>query len=83
VRRDGKELFYQARDGTLMAADVAADQSRFETSTPRALFNPGISGPVNYVVTRDGRQFLLIIGAEATDSAPITIVLNWQAPLKH
>jgi hypothetical protein len=81
-RRDGKELFYQALDGTLMAAEMPADQSRLEASTPRALFNPGISGPVNYVVTSDGQRFLLIIGGEAEGSSPITVVLNWDATLK-
>jgi serine/threonine protein kinase len=82
-RRDGKELFYRARDGTLMAADVPADHSRFESGTPRALFNPGTSAPVNYVATRDGQRFLLIIGGDAEDSAPITVVLNWKAPLEN
>ena len=30
-----------------------------------------------YVVTRDGQRFLVNISAEDENSAPITVVLNW------
>jgi hypothetical protein len=36
-RRDGKELFYLAPDGNLMAADVRQSALTFETSPPRAV----------------------------------------------
>jgi eukaryotic-like serine/threonine-protein kinase len=86
-RRDGKELFYLAPDGRLMAADVKATNTRFETGTPRVLFNTGITASFvdrrnQYVVTRDGQRFLVNISAEDENSAPITVVLNWQAPPK-
>jgi hypothetical protein len=68
-----------------MAADVMATDTTLETGTPRALFNTGITASfVNrrnqYVVTRDGQRFLVNISAEDENSAPITVVLNWQAP---
>jgi serine/threonine protein kinase len=86
-RRDGKELFYLAPDGKLMASDVKAVDTSFETGPPRALFNTGITASFinrrnQYVVTRDGQRFLVNISAEDENSAPITVVLNWQAPLK-
>ena len=81
-RRDGKELFYLAPDGRLMAAAVTPAAGRLETGPPRALFNTGITGSFverrnHYVVTRDGQRFLVNLSAEDENSAPITVVLNW------
>jgi Tol biopolymer transport system component len=85
-RRDGKELFYLAPDGKLMAAAVKAGLPTFETGTPEALFNTGITASFverrnHYVVTRDGQRFLVNISAEDENSAPITVVMNWDAAL--
>ena len=33
----------------------------------------------HYVVTPDGQRFLVNISAEDENSAPITVVVNWQA----
>ncbi|MEI6669877.1 MAG: protein kinase [Acidobacteriota bacterium] len=84
-RRDGKELFYLASDGKLMAVSVAAAQ----TSTPQfgapvALFDTGMSdaqraGPL-YDVSPDGQRFILPVGADR--ALPITVVVNWRAALK-
>jgi Tol biopolymer transport system component len=81
-RRDGKELFYLALDGRLMAVTVATSNNAIETGAPRELFNTGITGSFldrrnQYVVTRDGQRFLVNISAEDENSAPITVVLNW------
>jgi Tol biopolymer transport system component len=83
-RGDGKELFYLAPDGTLMAVDVSAPAGSIETGIPSALFATGITGSFvdrfnQYVVTRDGRRFLVNVSAEDDNPAPITVVLNWDA----
>jgi eukaryotic-like serine/threonine-protein kinase len=83
-RRDGKELFYLAPDGKLMAAVVTASASTFETDSARALFDTRIRTSFidrtnHYVVTHDGQRFLVNISAEDENSAPITVVVNWQA----
>jgi serine/threonine protein kinase len=85
-RRDGKELFYLAPGGRLMAANVISSGSTFATAAPRVLFDTGITTSVvetrnQYLVTRDGQRFLLNISAEDENSAPITVVLNWDSPL--
>jgi Tol biopolymer transport system component len=87
-RRDGKELFYLAPDGKLMAVAVNAGTAGIETSPPRELFNTGIAGSFlerrnQYVVTRDGQRFLVNISAEDESSAPITVVMNWDAVRHH
>jgi serine/threonine protein kinase/Tol biopolymer transport system component len=83
-RRDGRELFYLAPDGRLMAATVTAPAATFETDTPRALFDTGVRGLFlerrnHYVVSRDGQRFLIVVSTEDDNVAPITVVMNWRA----
>ncbi len=85
-RGDGKEIFYLALDGKLMAVDVKAAGSAFQVGVPRALFQTSvvvISPLANrYAVTADGSRFLVTatIGAEL---APLTVVSNWTAALRR
>ena len=90
-RRDGKELFYLALDGKLMAVPVRSGDS-FEFGTPQALFQaPTVGGATTaggvlqqqYDVSPDGQRFLMNvpIGGAAT-SPTITVVLNWTAGLR-
>jgi Tol biopolymer transport system component len=79
-RRDGRELFYRAPNGQLMAVPIAAG-SEFQPGVAVPLFNP--SAAVNdlglgnfYDVGPDGR-FLINVFVERT-SPPATVVLNWR-----
>ncbi len=87
-RRDGKELFYVAADGKLMAVDVKTSP-QFEAGPPKALFDARIVGGsiyFHYDVSADGKRFLIdSAGAapEGSASTPITVVVNWTAGLKH
>ena len=81
-RGDGKELFYLAADGRLMAASVTVDAATFATEAPHALFDTGIRGLFidrrnHYVVTKDGQRFLFNLTGEDDVLAPITVVMNW------
>jgi serine/threonine protein kinase len=84
-RRDGKELFYRAANGKLMAVEVKANASGFEFSVPKPLFEvPTFDlyyAPL-YAVTADGQRFLMNTPVEESASATITVVLNWTAELK-
>ena len=80
-RRDGRELFYRASDGTLMAVPIAAG-SDFAPGAPIPLFKPqaaigGLGLGTFYDVAPDGR-FLINILVERT-SPPATVVVNWTA----
>jgi Tol biopolymer transport system component len=89
-RRDGKELFYIAPGGSVMAAEVTLAPD-FRNEPPRELFKAPITsgGPrafgFHYDVTADGKQFLVITTPqeETGVSTPITVVLNWQAALRR
>ena len=82
--RDGKELFYIAADGNLMAAPIQITNQTAKVGLPAALFQAPILGAdqvaqqQQYAVARDGR-FLISTGSAVS---PIIIVTNWAAALK-
>jgi Tol biopolymer transport system component len=83
-RKDGKELFYLSLDGRMMSVDVKG-ATTIDTSAPKALFQTSIRVDTNnlqYAVSSDGQRFLfgepINVG-----SSPISVVLNWDAGLKH
>jgi Tol biopolymer transport system component len=78
-RRDGRELYYLAMDGRLMAVDISAG---FASVTPQALFQTTIhpySYPMlpgdSYAVSGDGRRFLVNYALKQAASSSITISL--------
>jgi Tol biopolymer transport system component len=82
-RADGREIFYIALDGKLMAVPVQARESTLEAGAPAVLFqtqiaNPGSSAFKNqYDVSRDGR-FLINMSADEATTSTITIIQNWK-----
>jgi len=85
-RGDGKELYYLAPDGHLMAVEIATSPM-FRAGVPKALFQtPPRSVDISAMMrewdlTSDGKRFLFPAPAAQT-TAPFTVVLNWQAALK-
>ncbi|HWX42062.1 MAG TPA: protein kinase [Blastocatellia bacterium] len=84
-RRDGREMFYYAGDGKLMAVPVRSDAQSFESEAAVPLFEfragptPGFPA---YAVTADGQRFLINAIQEPVPNAPLTVVVNWTAELK-
>ena len=84
-RSDGKEIFYVANDGTVMAADVKTDGA-FDAGTPRPLFRAQFKSTngSNYDVSADGQRFLANALRENDRSGlSTTVVINWTAALKR
>jgi Tol biopolymer transport system component len=86
-RADGKELFFLASDGKLMAVDVTASSSAavFQSGIPHALFATQLAADplgFNYDVSRDGKRFLLAVPPAQSAATPVTLVLNWEEMLK-
>jgi hypothetical protein len=81
---NGKELFYM-QGNRLIAVDVNTDSDRFESGTPRILFDAPIANPLRnaYLATTDGQSFLINARIETKDTLPMTLVLNWPTALKH
>lgn len=79
-RADGKELFYNSPDGTLMSVAVTGG-STFRPGIPQLLFRTPAGWFSGADATSDGTRFLVAIPVEQTSSQPFTVVLNWQAEL--
>jgi Tol biopolymer transport system component len=79
-RSDGKELFYLAPDGHIMAVPVAASDASFQPGTPHALFQTP-RGFAAWDVAVDGKRFLFAVPERETQT-PFTVILNWTALLK-
>jgi len=79
-RGDGRELFYLAPNGKMMAVEVMAGQD-FQVGTPTPLFQTP-PGAIVGDVTADGKRFLLVTPVGPSASVPFTVVLNWTAGLK-
>jgi Tol biopolymer transport system component len=80
--RDGKELYYIAPGGRMMAVAIGNTAAKIAAGRPVPLFTAHslvvVPNRPQYDVTRDGR-FLLSTEA-AANSAPITLLQNWRPP---
>jgi Tol biopolymer transport system component len=85
-KRDGKELYYIASDGKLMAVEITAN-SAFQPGAPKALFQapPLVSTPnaiSQWDLTADGKRFIFEALTAQSAQTSFTVVLNWQAALE-
>jgi Tol biopolymer transport system component/predicted Ser/Thr protein kinase len=79
-RADGKEVFYLAPDGQMMAAPIESGKDFIRPGTPKALFPTRVRTQVSvrdYDVSSDGRRFLLNQPVADTGEPPITVIMNW------
>ncbi len=86
-RRDGKEVFYLAPDGAVMAAAVNGAGPTFQVGTPTRLFEPSgtmttvTGGYHQYAVSPDGQRFLFVTASDTAE--PLTVVVNWLAGIRR
>ncbi len=87
-RGDGKELFYIAPDGKLMAVEVATGDA-FQPGVPIPLFQTGMTPAVlvgsdrnQYLAAADGRRFLINAPPGEAAFAPIQVIYNWHSMMK-
>ncbi|HEV2299235.1 MAG TPA: protein kinase [Candidatus Acidoferrales bacterium] len=84
-RQDGRELFYLSADNKIMSAEIAEQGSGLLIGKVQALFqaNPITTSGAVYVVTGDGKKFLVAsTTTQQSSSEPLTLVVNWPALLK-
>jgi len=84
-RKDGRELFYLSPESKMIAAEVTVGAQDFRVGTVRSLFTLSGLGQVPgyiYDVTSDGQKFLAVQDLVHTSTAPLTLVVNWDAELK-
>ncbi|MGE5278984.1 MAG: protein kinase domain-containing protein [Acidobacteriota bacterium] len=81
-RGDGREIYYLAPDGALMATPVTSAEP-FQTGTPAALFKLVVAESTDpqYDVFPDGKRFLVNQQVSSKEE-PINVLVNWIAALK-
>ncbi len=81
-RRDGKELFYVATDGRMMAIPITLGAT-LEFDAARTLFQTMLREATYgaYDVAADGQRFLINLPPDGRDAKPITVITNWTAGL--
>ena len=77
-REDGKEIFYFAPDGSVMAVEVEAGDG-FRVGIPRPLFKTRwkLGGGPQFDILPDGQRFLINQPLHEETSDPIILVQNW------
>jgi Tol biopolymer transport system component len=85
-RADGKELFFQGPDQSILAVDVRAGTT-FEVGVPKLLFKTALTqGPYQgwrWSASRDGQRFLINTPASAVSGEHLVVVTNWTTELKR
>jgi Tol biopolymer transport system component len=84
-RRDGRELYFLAPDGTMMMVDARLGETP-SLDPPQALFRTRIvptSNTDRYAVSPDGSRFLIMNPVGDDAEAPPTVILNWPALLQE
>jgi len=81
-RSDGRELFYIAPDGYLMAVPMGTAAGPSNIGKPVRLFKTRLSpfsaiSRQQYVVDKEGQRFLMV-ATDDVPTPPITIILNWK-----
>jgi Tol biopolymer transport system component/predicted Ser/Thr protein kinase len=81
-RGDGKELYYIAQDGKLMAVPLAGGHG-FKAGVPKVLFQApqGANVGTRWAPAPDGKRFLFL-APQAAEESRFSVILNWQAGLK-
>ncbi len=79
---DGREIYYFAPDGMLMAAPVTGT-APFETGTPKPLFKVAVpeSTDPQYDVSPNGERYLVNHRISSREE-PINVLVNWVSTLK-
>jgi hypothetical protein len=81
-RGDGKELFYLASDGKMMAVPLTVG-GHFDSGAPVALFQANVreqvagSELVTYDATKDGQRFLINTPLEKAETKPMILTGEW------
>jgi Tol biopolymer transport system component len=77
-RGDGRELFYLAYDGAIMAVELKGES--LTPGVPKTLFQTNLTVTPEidqYAVTRNGESFLIVNPLKTGKTSSIGVVLNW------
>jgi hypothetical protein len=83
-RQDGREIYYLTTDNKMMAAAVDPSGGRLTVQGIKELFQThAVVGPgTPFVVSHDGKWFLINSSIPSTDPPSLNVIFNWPALLK-
>lgn len=83
-RRDGKELYYLAPDGYVMAVEINVG-SVFHAGAPKPLFvmSPAFLRGNLAAAAPDGQRFLFGVPSEKNVREELTVIVNWTEKLRR
>ncbi|HVP38087.1 MAG TPA: protein kinase [Candidatus Saccharimonadales bacterium] len=85
-RADGKELFFEGPDQSILAVDVHAGTT-FEVGVPKPLFKTVIAPSpflgFRWAVSRDGQRFLVSTPPGGSSAGRLVVVTNWATELRR
>jgi Tol biopolymer transport system component len=82
-RMDGKEIFYVAPKGTLMAAEISEKGASIEVGEVRSLGIPVVvQQPYQYDVAAGGQRFLVAAPRLQQSPAQLRVIENWTLLLR-
>jgi Tol biopolymer transport system component/tRNA A-37 threonylcarbamoyl transferase component Bud32 len=83
-RRDGREIFFFAADGSIEAVPVSTVGTQFSPGQPQPLFKVGSAATSGrpFDVSPDGQRLVVPMVASQA-GAPIQLLLNWPAELEN
>jgi Tol biopolymer transport system component len=81
-RGDGKELFFEARDGKLNVVAVNTQGGMFTAGPPRPLFDMNLVQTENgaqfqYDVSADGNRFVIVTRSSPAKAPLLSVIVNW------
>jgi Tol biopolymer transport system component len=78
-RPDGKEMFYYS-GRSIMSVDVTTTGASFSARIPHALFDVSVpnGGRNHFVVSRDGKRFLVVTLLDEDQNVPLKVLVNWR-----
>jgi dipeptidyl aminopeptidase/acylaminoacyl peptidase len=81
--KDGKKLYYLDTLRKMIAVGIQTSGESVQIGAPRVLFQTGIRHSLRtegYDVSRDGK--FLLVNSMSESTAPVVLVMNWDAELK-
>lgn len=86
-RSDGRELFYLAGDGSLMAVSIGAAATHPHPGAPVRLFATAVNeipeSLRSFGVSRDGTRFLMTVASEPGATQSLVVEANWSRALQR
>jgi serine/threonine-protein kinase len=82
-REDGRELFYVAADGQMMAVAITPGRTPIVGAVTPLFQTLRREGAAGFRVSPDGTRFLISRPPDLSETDPITVIVNWRSTIRR